>query len=41
MKALVYTGPGKKSWMDKPMPAIQKPTDVIVKITRTTICAVS
>jgi alcohol dehydrogenase len=38
MKALVYTGPGKKSWMDKPMPAIQKPTDVIVKITRTTIC---
>lgn len=38
MKALVYDGPGKKAWRDKPMPTIQKPTDVIVKITRTTIC---
>lgn len=38
MKALVYDGPGKKSWSDKPMPVMQKPTDVIVKVTRTTIC---
>jgi len=38
MKALVYHGPGKKSWEDKPMPAIMKPTDAIVKILKTTIC---
>jgi len=38
MKALVYHGPGKKSWEEKPKPVIQDPTDVIVKITRTTIC---
>ncbi|MEO6684404.1 MAG: zinc-dependent alcohol dehydrogenase family protein [Dyadobacter sp.] len=38
MKALVYHGPGKKSWEEKPMPAIIKPTDVIVKISKTTIC---
>ena len=38
MKALVYHGPGEKSWEDKPKPAIQNATDVIVKITKTTIC---
>lgn len=38
MKALVYQGPGQKEWADKALPVIQKPTDVIVKITRTTIC---
>ena len=38
MKALVYEGPGKKLWAEKPMPSVEKPTDVIVKITRTTIC---
>jgi len=38
MKALVYQGPGQKAWIDKDMPEIQKPTDVIVKITKTTIC---
>jgi alcohol dehydrogenase len=38
MKALVYQGPGQKSWADKDKPEIQKPTDVIVKITKTTIC---
>ncbi|MGV8877768.1 MAG: zinc-dependent alcohol dehydrogenase family protein [Sphingobacteriaceae bacterium] len=38
MKALVYHGPGKKSWEEKPMPTILKPTDVIVKILKTTIC---
>lgn len=38
MKALVYQGPGKRAWVEKPMPQIQKPTDVIVRITRTTIC---
>lgn len=38
MKALIYQGPGKKDWIETPKPAIEKPTDVIVKITRTTIC---
>jgi alcohol dehydrogenase len=38
MKALVYHGPNRRAWEDKPKPAIQKPTDAIVKITKTTIC---
>jgi alcohol dehydrogenase len=38
MKALVYHGPGKKAWEDKPKPTITKPTDAIVKILKTTIC---
>lgn len=38
MKALVYHGPAKKSWEEKPMPVIQQPTDAIVRITKTTIC---
>jgi alcohol dehydrogenase len=38
MKALVYDGPGKKSWEEKPKPAIQHPADAIVRITKTTIC---
>jgi alcohol dehydrogenase len=38
MKALVYRGPGKKEWTDKPKPAIQAPTDAIVRVTKTTIC---
>jgi alcohol dehydrogenase len=38
MKALVYHGPGKKSWEEKPKPTISKPTDAIVKILKTTIC---
>ncbi|AUH67224.1 MULTISPECIES: zinc-dependent alcohol dehydrogenase family protein [Gordonia] len=38
MKALVYHGPGNKSWDDVPEPRIQAPTDVIVKIDATTIC---
>ncbi|MCR8561648.1 zinc-dependent alcohol dehydrogenase family protein [Mucilaginibacter sp. BJC16-A38] len=38
MKALVYHGPGKKAWEDKPKPVIIKPTDAIVKILKTTIC---
>ena len=35
MKALVYHGPGEKSWDDVPEPQIQKPTDVIVRIDTT------
>src|ERR1700712_4724900 len=38
MKALVYHGPGKKSWEEKLKPAILEPTDAIVKILKTTIC---
>jgi alcohol dehydrogenase len=38
MKALVYHGPGKRAWEEKPKPKIQDATDAIVKITKTTIC---
>jgi len=38
MKALVYYGPGKKDWVEKPKPVVLEPTDVIVKISKTTIC---
>ncbi|MFC5500934.1 zinc-dependent alcohol dehydrogenase family protein [Lysinimonas soli] len=38
MKALVYQGPGQKSWTEVPDPVIQHPTDVIVKMVATTIC---
>jgi len=38
MKALVYHGPGQKSWTDVPEPKIKSPTDVIVRIDTTTIC---
>jgi len=38
MKALVYHGPGKRSLDEVPKPKIQAPTDVIVKVTMTTIC---
>ena len=38
MKALVYHGPGKRSWEDKPAPTLQAPTDAIVRILQTTIC---
>ncbi len=38
MKALVYEGPGQKSWKDVPDPKIQEPRDAIVKIDSTTIC---
>ncbi len=38
MKALVYHGPGAKSWEEVPDPVIRKPTDAIVRIETTTIC---
>ncbi|MBL0200901.1 MAG: zinc-dependent alcohol dehydrogenase family protein [Chitinophagaceae bacterium] len=38
MKALVYHGPGKKAWEEKPKPVITEPTDAVVKILKTTIC---
>src|SRR5690554_6026114 len=38
MKGLVYEGPGKIRLQDIPVPQIEKSTDVVVKITKTTIC---
>ncbi len=38
MKALVYGGPGRRAVQDKEKPAIERSTDAIVRITKTTIC---
>ena len=38
MKALVYGGPGLKSWTDVPDPTLHSPTDAIVRVDTTTIC---
>lgn len=38
MEALVYHGPGQKSVDEHAMPAIQSPSDAIVKMVKTTIC---
>ncbi len=38
MKALVYHGPGKKSWEEKPKPTLLDPGDALVRIFKTTIC---
>lgn len=38
MKALVYHGPGKRTWEDRPKPRLVHPTDALVRVTTTTIC---
>jgi alcohol dehydrogenase len=38
MRALVYHGPGKFAWEDKPRPTLQEPGDAIVHVTTSTIC---
>ncbi len=38
MKALVYHGPGERSWDEVPDPTIEAPTDVVVRIDSSTIC---
>ena len=38
MKALVYHGPGSKSWDEVPDPRIIDPTDAIIGVDATTIC---
>jgi len=38
MKALVYHGPGKFGWEDKPRPVLLEASDAIVRITTSTIC---
>jgi alcohol dehydrogenase len=38
MKALVYHGPGQRSWDEVPDAAIEAPTDIVVRIDSSTIC---
>lgn len=38
MKALVYHGPGQKSWDSVDDPRPHEPTDVVVQVDTTTIC---
>ncbi len=38
MKALVYHGPGQKSWDEVPDPTVSEPTDIVVRIDTSTIC---
>jgi len=38
MKALVYNGPGQRSWREMPDPVIQDPEDAIVRVDAVTIC---
>ena len=38
MNALVYNGPGEKSWQAMPVPVLSAPTDAIVRVEKTTIC---
>jgi alcohol dehydrogenase len=38
MKAVVYQGPGKLAFVEKPEPTLVEVTDAIVRVTKTTIC---
>lgn len=38
MRALVYHGPGSKSWDEVPGPTIQEDTDAVVRVDSVTIC---
>jgi alcohol dehydrogenase len=38
MKALVYEGPGRRSWTNVPDPVIRDPRDAIIQVDTTTIC---
>jgi len=38
MHALVYEGPGKRAWEERPRPQIEHPADAIVRVTTSTIC---
>ena len=38
MKALVYHGPGRRSWEDVPDPALKSPDDAVVRVDAVTIC---
>ncbi|MCA2230515.1 zinc-dependent alcohol dehydrogenase family protein, partial [Nonomuraea aurantiaca] len=38
MKALIYHGPGRRSWEETPDPQLIEPTDAIVRVDAVTIC---
>ena len=38
MKALVYDGPGKIQYREHPMPVLQADTDILMKVSESTIC---
>jgi alcohol dehydrogenase len=38
MRALVYHGPGNKSWDEVPEPVLREDTDAVVRVDTTTIC---
>lgn len=38
MNALVYHGAGKRAWEETAKPTVDKPTDAVVRLLRTTIC---
>ncbi|MEV6158652.1 zinc-dependent alcohol dehydrogenase family protein [Nonomuraea sp. NPDC052129] len=38
MKALIYHGPGRRSWEETPDPRLIEPTDAIVRVDAVTIC---
>ena len=38
MRALVYHGPGKRAWEERPRPLLQLPTDAVVRVRTATIC---
>lgn len=38
MRALVYHGPGRRSWEDVPEPVIHDPEDAVVRVDAVTIC---
>ncbi|WP_330180129.1 zinc-dependent alcohol dehydrogenase family protein [Nocardia sp. NBC_01503] len=38
MRAMVFHGPGQKSWDEVPDPVIESPTDAIVRVDAVTIC---
>ena len=38
MQALVYLGPGRLAWEERPVPVLIDSADAIVRITATTIC---
>lgn len=38
MRAMVFHGPGQKSWDEVPDPIITQPTDAIIRVEAVTIC---
>lgn len=38
MHGLVYLGPGRKAWEERPQPVLREPGDAILRITTSTIC---